>query len=354
VKWACVCVWLGVACSAAPNLARAQEPGALLPRSEDFLIWRAPPGCGAAAAIRERVTELLGQRELELKQVERVEGQVSQTRDGWALELRLFDRFGVRERRLASRHCDDLAEAAAVAITLAFETARSSAADGSGSEGSLPTPLGSDRAQASVEPTPTPSPSALTRESAIAGPVTTGSPGAGAARGEHREGARAALGAELLVDAHSLPAVALGPAVIGALRWDELSLALFAAWFPAAEKTVAPNQRAEFSLVVAGARVCYALGHGLVDTALCAGFEAGQISARGAGLLEARQARDLWLAPDIGLALRAEPWSSFALGAHAEAIAPLLRQGYGIDQTESIYHVRSLGVRAGFGFLVGF
>jgi hypothetical protein len=130
--------------------------------------------------------------------------------------------------------------------------------------------------------------------------------------------------------------------------------ALFAAWFPGAEKTVAPNQSAEFSLVVAGARVCYALDHGLVDTALCAGFEAGQISARGAGLLEARQARDLWLAPDIGLALRAEPWSSFALGAHAEAIAPLLRQGYGIDQTESIYHVRSLGVRAGFGFLVGF
>jgi hypothetical protein len=346
--WLCIC--LGVACSAAPNLARAQEPGARLPRSEDFLIWRAPPGCGAAAAIRERVTELLGQRELDLKQVERVEGQVSESSDGWALELRLFDRFGVRERRLASRQCDDLAEAAAVAITLAFETARSRAAESSDDEGSAPTPL--DRAQAPAEPTP--SPAAPTRESVIAGPAPSDSPDAGAAQSEHGEGARAALGAELLVDAHSLPAVAIGPGVIGALRWDELSLALFAAWFPGAEKAVAPNQRAEFSLVVAGARVCYALGHGLVDTALCAGFEAGQISARGAGLLEARQARDLWLAPDIGLALRAEPWSSFALGAHAEAIAPLLRQGYGIDQTESIYHVRSLGVRAGVGFLVGF
>jgi hypothetical protein len=356
VKRACICVWLGVACSAAPNLARAQEPRARPPRSEDFLSWRAPPGCGAAAAIRERVTELLGQRELDLKQVERVEGRVNQTRDGWALELRLFDRFGVRERRLASRHCDDLAEAAAVAITLAFEAARSRAAEGSGSEGSGTTPLGPDRARAPVKPTPTPSPSpsAPPPESGIAGPASTDSPGASAAQGEHGEEAHTALGAELLVDAHSLPAVAIGPGVIGALRWDDLSVGLFAAWFPGAEKTVAPNQRAEFSLVVAGARVCYTLGHGLVDTALCAGFEAGQISARGAGLLEARSARDLWLAPDLGLALRAEPWSSFALGAHAEAFAPLLRQGYGIDQTENIYHVRSLGVRAGFGFLVGF
>jgi hypothetical protein len=167
-------------------------------------------------------------------------------------------------------------------------------------------------------------------------------------------GVRPALGAELLVDGHSLPTVAVGPGLVGSLRWTELSVAVFAAWFPSSERLVAGGQRAEFSLYLAGGRGCYALGHGLVDTALCAGFEAGQISARGAGLVDARRARDLWLAPSLGLALRAEPWAGFALDAHAEAVAPLSRQGYAINQTESIFHVRSLGARGGVGFLVGF
>jgi hypothetical protein len=362
VRKAWVSIVLGVACQAALGMAHAEEGSAGASSSEDFLIWRAPVGCGEAAAIRARVTELLGQRELDLKRVQRVEGRVSPTRDGWALELRTFDAFGVRERRLVSRRCDDLAEAAAVAITLAFEAARAregSAAAAAGEKGA-PSPAPSDAVPPDAVPPDAVPPSAAPAEPSPPSPSVIAEPaeaGASSSRAEHElgdRGARLAFGAELLIDGHSLPAVAVGPAVLGALRWSEASVAVFAAWFPGADKPVAGGQRAEFSLYAAGARACYALGHGWVDTVLCAGFEAGQISARGAGLVGARGARDLWLAPSVGLALRAEPWPGLALEARAEAIAPLARQGYAVNQTESIFHVRALGARGGVGFLVGF
>jgi hypothetical protein len=266
----------------------------------------------------------------------------------------------VRERRLASRQCEDLAEAAAVAITLAFETARSPAADAaarSGREAAARAPSTPDAASAPAgavpleSRSPVPSPA---RTSATAGRVETALSPSGASSGERAGGAQPALGAELLIDVYSLPAVVAGPGLSGGLRWARVSVALFGAWFPGTQKTVAPSQRAEFSLLVASARGCYELGQGLVDTALCVGFEGGQFSARGAGLRAARRARDPWLAPQLGLALSSEPWHGLALDAHAEAIAPLLRQGYAVDRTETIHRIRSLGARAGFGFHVAF
>jgi hypothetical protein len=307
------------------------------------LTWSAPPGCGAAAPIRERVSELLGQRELDLRRVERVEGRVHQTRDGWALELRLFDAFGVRERELTSRYCDDLAEAAAVAITLAFEAA---------------SPPETAAAAAPQEP---PVLDAPTTNAGAAEAATTApsQPDAVAARptsdGESSAPAtRLALGAEGIVDKSALPSLAAGASLIGQLRWTELRLGVFAVWLPSVEQSVGPSQRVDFSLLIAGVRACYDLGHGLIDTALCAGLEAGQLAARGSGLAQARSARDPWLAPELGLELSCELSSRISLQAHVEAVAPLLKQGYAINDTDSVHHVSSLGVRSGAGFLFGF
>jgi hypothetical protein len=307
---------------------------------DDFLVWHAPAGCSTAAAIRERVSDLLGQPELDLRHVRRVEGRVSETRDGWVLHLTLVDAAGKRERQLASPHCADLAEAAAVAISLAFEAARARELSEQAA------PLEPARA---APPSTEPPPSVTT-------PATPAPDGPARAAPEARAGSalQPGFGAELWLDAHALPSVAAGASLVAALRAGDLRLGAFAGWLPGVDQNVGPGQSVHFSLLLGGVRACYTLGRGVIDTALCAGFEAGRLSARGAGLLSARNAADLWLAPQLGLELASALSSHLALQLRADAISPLLRQGYAVNETDDVHHVASLGVRAAFGFLVGF
>jgi hypothetical protein len=162
------------------------------------------------------------------------------------------------------------------------------------------------------------------------------------------------FGAELWLDAHALPAAAAGASVVAALRATDLRVAAFAAWLPGVDRSVGPGQSVRVALLIGGVRACYTLGHGFVDTALCAGVEAGRLSARGAGLLSARSANDPWLAPQLGLELSSAISSHLALQLRADAIVPLLRQGYAVNETQDVHHVASLGVRAAFGLVVGF
>lgn len=319
----------------------ASQPAPVAPARadarDDFLVWHAPPGCSTAAAIRERVSELLGEPELDLRHVRRVEGRVSEARGGWALHLTLVDALGKRERQLESPHCADLAEAAAVAISLAFEAARAR-------ERAEPALAAEPAASAAPAPEPPP-PAAPGRDSASPAP-----PPALAASGALEP----SLGAELWLDARALPSAAGGVSLVFALRSSDLRLGAFGAWLPGVERSVGPGQSIHFSLLLGGVRACYTLGHGILDTALCAGFEAGRLSARSAGLVSARSVSDLWLAPQLGLELTSALSSHLALHLRADAIAPLLRQGYAVNETDDVHHVAGLGVRAAFGFLVGF
>lgn len=329
---------------AAPN-AGAQD---------DFLVWRAPAGCSTAAAVRERVSDLLGEPELDLRQVRRVEGRVSETRDGWALHLTLVDAFGKRERQLTAPHCADLAEAAAVAISLAFEAARAreqaeqSAADHSPAAGDEPS-----ESPASAAPDGPATDSAAAGSPASDGAARDSPDASFAPPGAERRFVPW-FGAELWLDLHALPSAAAGASVSAALRAGELRFGAFAGWLPGVDRAVGAGQSVHFSLLLGGVRACYTLGHGVLDTALCGGFEAGRLSARGAGLLSARNAADLWLAPELGLELASTLSSQLTLQLRAEAIAPLLRQGYAVNETDDVHHVASFGARVAFGVLVGF
>jgi hypothetical protein len=343
--------------------ARATEPAAPTrsTRSGDFLLWQAPPGCSSAAALHERVRELVGETELDLKRVQRVEGRVSESQGGWTLHLRLVDALGPRERELRAEHCTDLAEAAAVAITLAFEAARSREAElakGAGTSGAASDDAASDEAagnhaadddaaddDAASEPASPPDPPAP----ADAAPVD-----------EHpaETGPRYGLGVELVVDVGTLPVTAPGVSLFGALRWSELQLAIYALWLPGADKAVAPEQSVEFSLASGGVTAGYALGHGWVDTVVCAGIEAGSVSARGAGLVNSRSVHDLWLAPHAGLELSAHPGGGFAVFVRGEAVIPLLRQSYAVNDivagSASVDTIASVGARLAGGALIAF
>lgn len=313
--------------------ADPREPG-----PDDFLVWQAPVGCSTAAAVRERVGELLGHTELDLKHVRHVQGRVRQTGDGWALTLILVDALGQRERQIESPLCADLAEAAAVAISLAFEAARAREQ--------------AERAEAAVAPEAGPMAPIGNTEPAAPDGAEAAPP---AAPDSRPKGALEPwLGAEVWLDAHALPAVAAGVSAVGSLRASELRLGAFVALLPGVDRTVAPGQSVSFSLLLGGVRACYTLGQGLVDTALCAGLEGGRLAARGSGLLSARNANDLWVAPQLGIELSSALTSHLGVQLRGDAIVPLLRQGYAVNETEDVHHVPGLGVRAGFGFIFGF
>ena len=254
-----------------------------------------------------------------------VEARVSETAGGWALHLLTRDALGTRERELEAEQCADLVEAAAIAISLAFEAAHSSS-DAPATELIPPPPPASELASAAEPEAPTAAETAPT----------------------------ASAGAELIIDLNSLAAVAAGPSLFAGLGWDALSLGLHATWLPGTNETVGPAQAVEVSLLTGGLSACYALGRGLLDTAVCAGLDAGQLTARGAGLRESRVVHDPWLSAQAGLALSRELGAGLALQARGELVVPLLRQTYGVNETEAVYRVASLAARFAIGARVAF
>jgi hypothetical protein len=326
-------------------------------RSGDFLVWQAPPGCSTAAALHERVRELLGEPELDLKRVQRVEGRVHASSGGWTLQLRLVDALGPRERELHAERCTDLAEAAAVAITLAFEAARSReaalAAESAGAgAGSATSDASSDTTSSDTTSGVPPSPVSPRPEPPS--PADIARPHLD----EAARGPRPALGAELVVDIGALPVTAPGVTVFGALRWPELELHLYGLWLPDAEKSVGPAQSVSFSLASAGLRAGFTVGRGWVDTSVYAGIEAGRVSARGTGLSNARSVDDLWLATHAGLQLSAHPTRALALVVRGEALVPLLRQSYSVNDTAAasadVDTIASIGARLAVGAMFTF
>jgi hypothetical protein len=275
--------------------------------------------------VQARVSELLAEPELAFEDMQ-IEARVSETAGGWALHLLTRDALGTRERELEAEQCTDLVEAAAIAITLAFEATRDSAhAPASDATPTAPE-VGSELGAA---PEPAPAPEAET-------PTT------------------ASAGAELIVDLNSLATVAAGPSLFASLGWDALSLVLHATWLPGTTETVGPAQAVEVSLLSGGLSLCYALGRGLLDTGVCAGLDAGQLTARGAGLRESRVAHDPWLSTHAGLALSRELGAGLALQARGELVVPLLKQTYGVNETEAVYRVASLAARFALGARIAF
>lgn len=305
--------------------ASASEPEGPAPGAAAPLTWSAPAGCGSASAVQTRVGELLDEPALAFDDVQ-VEARVRETPGGWALSLLTRDALGTRERELEAEQCNDLVEAAAIAITLAFEATRAGSANPHASEAMAAPPAGSELGAA---PEPAPPPDAETPT-------------------------RASAGAELIVDLNSLAAVAAGPSLFVALGWEALSLGLHATWLPGTNESVGPAQAVEVSLLAAGLSVCYALGRGLLDTAVCAGLDAGRLTARGAGLLESRVVHDPWLSTQAGLVLSRELGAGLALQARGELVVPLLRQTYGVNETEAVYRVAGLAARFALGARIAF
>jgi len=286
--------------------ARALAPSTLIE-------WEAPQGCPDVDTVYERLSTVLGRAPSDLGVFRQVRGAIVEAPPAWQLTLVMFDGKQNRSRLISAPRCADLAEAAAVAIALALDAeARGPAAP--------------------------PAASVVAPDAGTSGEQKEPKPGQ--PLDMHVE---AELGGVL--DLSSLPGPAAGVSLLGRLRWGATSLALQATLLPSETETVRSDRFVQFGLMTLGARACQRGFEGVLYGAACLGFEVGRLEAEGSGLIDAQRVHDLWLAPSAALELGLPLWRSLGLNLRAEAVRPLVRRPYVINDSEQVYRTPGVSSR---------
>jgi len=288
--------------------------------------WDAPATCPNAAALSERLGTLLGEDAGALGGVTRVRAVVSKEAAGYRVVLEVAEAERRSSRAFSAQDCADLMEAAALAIALTVHAEEPAA-------GTSATELPAPRAEVSSA-------------AADVGASTLG-------RGESEPGVRWSAGAEGVLDTGALPAVAPGVSVLGRGRLEALSLDLHAALFPKQRLGVGSSDRVEFDLLLIGLRACDRFFDRNMSAAACAGFEAGQLNASGGTLSPARQLHDLWLAPALALEAGQRLGSTWQIALRGEALSPLRRKQYIINENERVHAPSSVDLRLSLGLAIG-
>jgi hypothetical protein len=86
--------------------------------------------------------------------------------------------------------------------------------------------------------------------------------------------------------------------------------------------------------------------HAGVDASVCGGLEVGRLSAEGRGLIGARRADNLWLAPGVGVELELPLSRALSLGWRLEALSPLARRSYEIDDANTVHRPPAVTARS--------
>jgi hypothetical protein len=313
--------------SALPAQTGAQD-AASLPRID----WLAPRECPDADAVSLRLRETLDGELLAFGHDWHISGRVSA--DGasaWRLVLELsapdtVKSADARQRVLRAARCDDLADAAAVAIAIALGDAMEPRSSDGGSLASpsaatdprLPEPTENDVATSASEPEPVP----------------------GRAR------ARLDLSLGALLDSATLGAWSVG-GTFAARGWlDRLGLGVHGVWLPPHSREIARGQGAELSLLGGGVRACFApVIESTLRLATCAGVELGRFDANGHGLVDAARLQDLWLAPSVGADVQGRVLGDLGLSSRLELLLPLERREYRVDLDQPVHDTPRLTFR---------
>jgi hypothetical protein len=316
--------------------------------AEERLSWDAPRGCPGVEAVRAAVSAVAGSRNIHFGPLRSARGRVERAGSEWRLSLELVVGSRRRSRILTAPSCEDLVQAAGVAIALAFDTSLDEADDAAGSaaaaEATEPAPpdpeteLGSSARPDALTPVP------------LIAPDAPSSP----SPSEFQPVAAAALqlGANALVDGAALRRAALGVELSFGWRLGALDITAYGAWLPVQRDVQVQSGSAEFSLLAGGLRAGYLLLDGVAGVAGYLSLELGRLSARGIGLIDARTFNDLWVAPGAGVELEKRLAAGWSLEARVGAIVPLVRESYAVNADERIHRPAAVGVRAGAG--VGF
>lgn len=306
--------------------------------------WEAPAECPPQRDVLERLSAVLSSDGFEQKPLDlgetRIFGSIQRAGPAWVLDLDVTDARGRRTRRLQAERCDELAQAAALALALLLEEKW---------EDAVP----HDAPAAGIEPEEAPEmkPPALAvsaRSADAKDSLGTPAPEASPADSEAL-GIRLALGADAILDSSTLADASFGAGLRAQLGAGRFGAGVHAVFLPARKEELGEGESVELGLFAAGVRLCGTLAEGTWGAEICAGGEAGWVSAKGIGLIAPEQGDGAWLAPSLGLVGR---WHGLAEGAVAsrfELLLPLLRRDYVINRSEVIHETPSWTLRWSLG-----
>lgn len=335
------CSALALAVAWATPAARAQSAVAEDASAGPPLTWDAPAGCPGREDVLSHVAALARQDDVRWARFEQIRGRVIRDGGRWSLQLGFIGADGSGgQREMQSGRCDELAEAAAVAIVLAHRSDSGVEGDASDAGDGNDTPA----ASAPTAPDTEPDGSALTATAAA--PDAARAPAAPSANGES---ASLSVGAEALLDPSTLGGVAFGLGAGLELRAGMLSGGLYGAVFPAVETALGAGQAVSLGLWTGGVRGCLRWGRSL-DT--CAHFELGQLSAEGVGLLQPSRGRDPWVAPGISAAFISSPFDGFGVTTRVSLYHPLVQARYRVDASDVVHQIPGLAFRFALGVAI--
>jgi hypothetical protein len=322
---------------AAPSASRAAEVSDSA--GPPHITWQAPRGCPDAEVVAQRLADALEGAPAELGAGWQVHGRITGGADApWQLLLTLLapdagSAARANRRVLSAKQCDDLGDAAAVAIAIALGDAAAQAApatDGAGA--AAPTQL------APVASTPV---AAATFDTQ---PATAPS----RAGGSHVP-RRLAIAADLVLDSATLGGLAGGAAVEVQGWLARFGLGLYGVWLPPRALAIGAGQHADFSLLAGGLRACYAVPADWLSVAACVGGEVGALDAHAEGLRAGQDPHDLWLAPVLGVLLGGKLSEALGLHSRVELVLPTRRQEYRVDLEQAIHRVPEATLRWSLG-----
>jgi hypothetical protein len=253
------------------------------------LKWDAPTACGSAEEVEARIRRLLGPTRVSTSL--RAEATITPNEAGdWHLKLLIYAGDLVGERNLDGKSCDDLAGAAAVALTLLLTSDQPPSDAGRASGGAAPS-------QPKAEESHARAPAASARR----------------ARGH------ALIGFPLAsVGLGPLPKPALGAALAGGLSFEQWRWVMQErAWLSQTLSASGGDVAAEVAHVDATLWACRALGSTRLEAAPCFTLALQHVVARGSGAyVQPRTATATWLSVGLGLQARyaLSPWLNVLAG----------------------------------------
>lgn len=298
--------------------------------------WEAPEACPGAAAVFERLSVSLGHEPQTLGKLTRVRGDVVPSAAGYRLSLEVQESGRRSSRWLEAASCDDLVDAAVLAITLAL-TSETAAPQAEGALGASTSTNGAAKPIDAGGVTPAgsspPVADALTDSGSV--PV----------RGV------ASLG--IVAERGALPKPALGFRVSAGAEWVGWSLGAHGISFGSQRLAARPDESVDFELGVAGLHGCRRWLEQSLQLDSCVELEAGRWEAFGADLQASRRSRDLWLAPGAALVAGVALTSGLAVQMHADTLLPLARKRYIVNENEDVHTPGAVSWRLAVGFVLG-
>lgn len=323
------------------------------PPRGDALVWDAPPGCPDRLALTDAIAARLGRAPApdELTLV----GRIAQ--DGAAryhLELRLTVDGHTQTRRLTTRRCAALIDAAALLVRLALDPAATDAAPESlltldvAPEDGDPPPDAPASPATSDPPRPAPAP-APTGPTAQPDPLP---PTPAPPEPRRRIGGLVRVSGGLELGA--LPAPTAGIALAAGVLWPRARLEFHGAYL--VRQTAARDANAvTVDLLAAGARGCARPGRGAFEFPLCGGLELGALRGQGQGP-GARRATGLWAAAfaSVGAVWRVQ--RRLGLGLEVQGLGRLAAPSFDLrddpDPPATLFTSAPVGLRVLLGLEV--